>query len=151
MNYHDRLKQLVAEKKLNDAHESELSKLTSLPEDGDLPNLKGSVSSVSLDIGMNENISYKHESSRTEGDQPVLTGNLDPPYIMDTEERRDKALSMLIDNPDSRLEVYIDELSDHENVILMVAIRNGNSFEMLIARENYDKCKTIDFIERYRY
>ncbi len=147
MNYYDRLKQLVAEKKLNDSHESELSKLTT---DGDLHNLKGSVSSVSLDMGMNEKISHNYESSRNEGDQPVLTGNLDPPY-MDTEERRDKALSMLIDNPDSRLEVYIDELSDHENVILMVAIRNGNSFEMLIAKENFDKCKTIGFIERYRY
>lgn len=148
MSYQDRLKQLVAEKKLNDSHESALSKLTT---DGNLPDLKGSVSPVSSDWGINTKILSVDDSSQNEGEQPDITGNLDPPCVMGREERRNKVLDMLIDNPDSRLEVYIDELSDHDNVILMVAIRNGYSFEMHIARENYDQGKTIDLIGKYRY
>lgn len=148
MNYHDRLKQLVAEKKLNDSHESELSKLTT---DGDLHNLKGSVSPVSSDCGVSAKILLVDDSSQYKGDQPDMPGNPDAPCVMDREERRKKVLDMLNDTPESRLEVFIDELSDHDNVILMVAIRNGYSFEMHIARGNYDQVKTLEFIEKHRY
>lgn len=147
MSYHDRLKQLVAEKMLIDSHESELSKLT---VDGDLHNLKDSVSPVSSDCGVSAKTLLVDDSTQNKGDQPDMPGNLDPPSVQDREERRKKVLDKLIVNPDSRLEVYIDEMSDHDNVILMVAIRNGFSFEMLIARENYDQVKTMDFIEKNR-
>lgn len=64
------------------------------------------------------------------------------------EERRNKVLSMLADNPDIQRAFVTDTESDKHNVILTIAIRNQCSFEMAIPKAKYDSFILLELIEK---
>ncbi|MCP5273489.1 MAG: hypothetical protein H6936_01285 [Burkholderiales bacterium] len=63
-----------------------------------------------------------------------------------SDDRQQKVLSMLADNPDKQRVYITDDKTDSDNVILTVAIRDLFSFEMLIPKEKYDPFGLIDLI-----
>lgn len=64
------------------------------------------------------------------------------------EQRRQKVLSILTENPDSQRAIISDLSSDPDNMILTMAIRDLASFEMLILREKYDAFLLLELIEK---
>ena len=64
------------------------------------------------------------------------------------EQRRQKVLQMLKDNPDSKRAFVTDTESDPDNVILTLAIRDQYSFEMLIPKHKYDPFLLLELIEK---
>ena len=64
------------------------------------------------------------------------------------EERREKVLQMLAENPEIQRAYVTDTESDPGNVILTMAIRGAASFEMLIPRNKYDPFMLIELIEK---
>jgi len=64
------------------------------------------------------------------------------------EERREKVLKMLADNPNIQRAFLTDTESDPDNVILTIAIRDQYSFEMLIPKYKYDAFAILGMIER---
>lgn len=54
--------------------------------------------------------------------------------ISKQENRREKVLDMLVENPDSKRAYVTDAETDPENVILTIAIRGVTTFEMLIPK-----------------
>lgn len=63
-----------------------------------------------------------------------------------SEERRQKVLSMLADNPDTKRAIITDLDSDPDNVILTIAICDLATFEMLVPKGKYDPFLLLDFI-----
>ena len=64
------------------------------------------------------------------------------------EDRRQKALLILAENPDKQRAFITDDAVDNENIILTVAIRDLASFEMLIPKTKYDPFLFIEFIDK---
>lgn len=64
------------------------------------------------------------------------------------EQRREKVLQMLADNPDIQRAFVTDTESDPHNVILMMAIRDRYSFEMHIPKSKYDAFLLIELFEK---
>lgn len=63
------------------------------------------------------------------------------------EERREKVLTMLADNPGIQRAFVTDTEADPDNVILTMAIRGQYSFEMLIPKHKYDPFLMLEVIE----
>ncbi len=59
------------------------------------------------------------------------------------ETRRLRALETLDENSNVPRAIYIDTESDQHNIILTIAIRDTNTFEMLIDKTKYDPWKLI--------
>ncbi|MBL8499650.1 MAG: hypothetical protein JNL77_03540 [Nitrosomonas sp.] len=64
------------------------------------------------------------------------------------EQRREKVLRMLAENPGTQRAFVTDTESDPDNVIITLAIRDQASFEMLIPRRKYDPFMLLELIER---
>lgn len=64
------------------------------------------------------------------------------------EQRRQKVIQILADNPDKQRSYITDDTTDSENVILVIAIRNVASFEMLIPKAKYDPFQLLELIEK---
>ncbi len=64
------------------------------------------------------------------------------------EQRREKVLSMLANNPEIQRAFVTDTESDPHNVILMMAIRDKYSFEMHIPKSKYDPFTMLEVIEK---
>ncbi len=64
------------------------------------------------------------------------------------EERRNKVLSMLADNPDIQRAFVTDTESDKHSVILTIAIRDQYSFEMTIPKDKYDPFTLLELINK---
>ena len=62
------------------------------------------------------------------------------------EERREKVLEMLAENPDTQRAFITDTEADPDNVILTMAIRDKYSFEMLIPKKKYDGFIVLEVI-----
>ena len=54
------------------------------------------------------------------------------------EERRERALQILVDQPGIQRAFLADTEADLKNVIVTIAVRNVASFEMLIPKYKYD-------------
>ena len=66
---------------------------------------------------------------------------------LQAENRRQKILSMLADNPGKKRTYTTDTTTDPDNVILTVGIRGVATFEMLIPKDNYDPFLLIEMID----
>lgn len=64
------------------------------------------------------------------------------------EQRRQKVLTMLSENPDQHRAFYVDPGSDLNNVIVAVAIRDLATCEIEIPRHKYDPFLVIEIIEK---
>lgn len=64
------------------------------------------------------------------------------------EQRREKVLMMLTDNPTIYRAFLTDTESDTDNVILAMAIRNAGVCELLIPRHKYNPFAVLEVIER---
>lgn len=64
------------------------------------------------------------------------------------EERCNKVLSMLADNPDIQRAFVTDTESDPDNVILTIAIRDQCTFEMTIPKTRYDSFMLLELISK---
>lgn len=64
------------------------------------------------------------------------------------EERLQKVLSMLADNPDQQRAYISDDKTDQDHVILTVAIRDLACFEMLIPKSKYDPFILLELINK---
>ncbi|MBY0499667.1 MAG: hypothetical protein K2P74_08705 [Nitrosomonas sp.] len=64
------------------------------------------------------------------------------------EERRNKVLAILADNPSTSRAIIADVDSDPDNVILTIAIRDQYSFEMTIPKAKYDAFILLELIEK---
>jgi hypothetical protein len=62
------------------------------------------------------------------------------------EQRRQKVLKMLAENPDRQRAYITDTETDQDNVILTVAIRGMAAFEMLIPKIKYDPFLLFEMI-----
>lgn len=62
------------------------------------------------------------------------------------EERRQKVLLMLADNPETQRAFITDLNSDLDNVILTMAIRDVATFEMLIPKDKYDAFLILELL-----
>ena len=65
-----------------------------------------------------------------------------------SESRRQKALNILMEKPDTQRAIITDLESDPDNVILSMAIRDVATFEMTIPREKYDAFLLLELIEK---
>ncbi|PTQ76738.1 hypothetical protein C8R26_11457 [Nitrosomonas oligotropha] len=64
------------------------------------------------------------------------------------EERREKVLRMLAENPNTQRIFVTDTKSDSNSVILTFAIRDQYTFEMLIPQEKYDAFLLLELIDK---
>lgn len=64
------------------------------------------------------------------------------------EQRREKVLQMLANNPEIQRAFVTDTESDPHNVILMMAVRDKYSFEMHIPKSKYDPFAVLEVIEK---
>ncbi|MDV6341222.1 hypothetical protein R2103_05505 [Nitrosomonas sp. Is24] len=64
------------------------------------------------------------------------------------EQRREKVLRMLAENPGTQRAFVTDTESDPDNVIMTLAIRNQASFEMLIPKDKYDGFAILEFLHK---
>lgn len=62
------------------------------------------------------------------------------------EERRQKVLAMLEDQPGTERVVVTDTSIDPNNVILTIGIRNQYTFEMLISKHRYDGLALLEML-----
>ena len=73
------------------------------------------------------------------------------PAIIDElkrEQRREKVLRMLADNPNTQRAFIADMDSDFDDVILTIAIRDQCSFEMTIPKHKYDSFTVLEIIKK---
>ena len=66
------------------------------------------------------------------------------------EERREKVLRMLAENPNIQRAFVTDTKSDSNSVILTFAIRDQYTFEMMIPREKYDAFLLLELMDKAR-
>ncbi|MER0171368.1 MAG: hypothetical protein DU489_12325 [Nitrosomonas sp.] len=64
------------------------------------------------------------------------------------EQRREKVLLMLEENPGTQRAFVTDTESDRHNVILTIAIKDKYSFEMLIPKSKYDPFAMLELLEK---
>lgn len=64
------------------------------------------------------------------------------------EQRREKVLRMLVENPETQRAFVTDTESDWHNVILTVAIKDRYSFEMHIPKSKYDPFMLLELLEK---
>ena len=62
------------------------------------------------------------------------------------EERRQKVLTILTENPETKRAIITDLDSDPDNAILTIAIRDQYSFEMQIPKHRYDGLALLELI-----
>ena len=67
---------------------------------------------------------------------------------LNRESRRLKLLTMLVENPDSQRAIITDLDSDHDSVILTIAIRNQYTFEMQIPKHKYNGFMMLELIKK---
>ena len=66
------------------------------------------------------------------------------------EERREKVLRMLAENPNIQRAFVTDTKCDSNSVILTFAIRDQYTFEMMIPREKYDAFLLLELMDKAR-
>jgi len=64
------------------------------------------------------------------------------------EQRREKVLRMLEENPGTQRAFVTDTESDPDNVILTIAIKDKYSFEMQIPKDKYDGFAILEMIHQ---
>lgn len=64
------------------------------------------------------------------------------------EQRREKVLRMLAENPGTQRTFVTDTETDPKHVIVTIAIRGQYSFEMLILKHKYDGFALLELIEK---
>jgi hypothetical protein len=64
------------------------------------------------------------------------------------EQRWQKVLSLLAENPDKQRVYVTDTITDPDNVILTVAIRGVATFEMLVPQDRYDPFLLVEMIDK---
>ena len=64
------------------------------------------------------------------------------------EERRLKVLAILAENPETLRAFITDPVTDPDNVILTMAIKDQYTFEMLIPKDKYDSFTSLELIEK---
>lgn len=72
----------------------------------------------------------------------------DSPDEKSREQRRQKVLTMLSENPDQHRAFYVDPDSDSNNVIIAVAIRDLATCEIEIPRHKYDPFLVLEIINK---
>ncbi len=64
------------------------------------------------------------------------------------QQRRQKVLQMLAENPGTQRAIVTDTESDPDNVILTIAIRDQYTFEMLVLKTKYDGFAILEMIHQ---
>ena len=64
------------------------------------------------------------------------------------EERRLKVLAIWAENPETLRAFITDPVTDPDNVILTMAIKDQYTFEMLIPKDKYDSFTSLELIEK---
>ena len=64
------------------------------------------------------------------------------------EERRLKVLAIWAENPETLRAFITDPVTDPDNVILTMAIKDQYTFEMLIPKDKYDSFTLLELIEK---
>lgn len=64
------------------------------------------------------------------------------------EQRREKVLRMLEENPGTQRAFVTDTVSDRHNVILTIVIKDKYSFEMHIPKSKYDPFAMLELLEK---
>jgi len=64
------------------------------------------------------------------------------------EQRREKVLRMLAENPGTQRAFVTDTESDPDNVIMTMAIRDAGTCEILIPQGKYDPFAVLEVIEK---
>ncbi|MBS0300472.1 MAG: hypothetical protein JSR32_11245 [Proteobacteria bacterium] len=64
------------------------------------------------------------------------------------EQRREKVLRMLAENPGTQRAFVTDTGSDPDNVILTMAISGAASFKLLIPKHKYDPFAVLEIIQK---
>lgn len=78
----------------------------------------------------------------------VIVGKPETLQDRQREARRQKALALLDEQPETMRGIYPDTQSDRDNVILAVAIRGVGTCELAIPRAKYDPWLLLGMIER---
>jgi hypothetical protein len=76
------------------------------------------------------------------------SGKVVSPEDIKLEERREKVLKMLADNPGIQRAFVTDTKADSDNVIIAFAIRDVGTCELLIPQCKYDPFAVLEVIEK---
>jgi pseudouridine-5'-phosphate glycosidase len=115
------------------------------------PTEKGEERRNSPMISPSENVLNSAFSPNSPNSPTMPLRSSSPPEMiaaLKAEERRQKVLSMLVENPNKQRAYITDDVANSENVILTVAIRDFVSFEMLIPKKKYDPFLFIELINK---